>query len=118
MPERSTRFAALSSAVQREAAPEWRPRCDIYRTRSGWLLKFDLAGVRPEDVSVRTQGCRVTVSGRRRDWLLEAGYSYYSMEISYNRFERTIDLPCELQNPEITLEFRDGILLVRVATER
>ena len=76
-----------------EAAERWQPPVDVYRSPRGWLLKFDLAGVRPEDVQVRIAGSRVTVSGVRRDWILEQGYSYHSMEISYNRFERVIELP-------------------------
>ncbi len=97
-----------------EAAECWQPPVDVYRSPRGWLLKFDLAGVRPEDVRVRIAGRRVTVSGVRRDWVLEEGYSYHSMEISYNRFERTIELPGDLTNAEFALEARDGLLLVRV----
>ena len=52
-------------------------------------MKFDLAGVRPEDVMVTVRGRRVSVSGVRRDLMVEEGCSYYSMEISYNRFERS-----------------------------
>ncbi len=87
---------------------------DVYRKGCGWLLKFDLAGVRPEDVRVRIGGSRVTVTGIRRDWVVEEGYSYHSMEISYNRFERTVELPGDLSNAEYSLEARDGLLLVRV----
>ncbi|HEX8986296.1 MAG TPA: Hsp20/alpha crystallin family protein [Bryobacteraceae bacterium] len=103
-------FAAARAAEE----PCWRPSVDIYRTRGGWLLKFDLAGVRMEDVSVQVQGCRIRVSGVRRDWLLEQDASYYSMEIAYSRFERTIELPCHLENPGVNLEGRDGLLIVRI----
>jgi HSP20 family protein len=95
----------------------WRPSADIYRTRDGWLLKFDLAGVRPEDVMVTVRGRRVSVSGVRRDLMVEEGCSYYSMEISYNRFERLIEMPADLQNAKITMEARNGLLLVRMITE-
>jgi len=95
----------------------WQPSADIYRTRNGWLLKFDLAGVRPEDVTVSVRGRRVSVSGVRRDFIAEEGCSYYSMEISYNRFERSLEMPVNLENARITLEARDGLLLVRMVTE-
>lgn len=78
------------------------------------MLKFDLAGVLPQDVKVRISGSRVTVSGARRDWVIEQGYSHHSMEISYNRFERTVELPGDLSDAEYSLEARDGLLLVRV----
>jgi HSP20 family protein len=103
-------FAAQLPAEE----PCWRPSVDIYRKRDAWLLKFDLAGVRMEDVSVHVQGCRIRVSGVRRDWLLEQDASYYSMEIAYSRFERTIELPCHLDNPVVSLEGRDGLLIVRI----
>ncbi|HOK45618.1 MAG TPA: Hsp20/alpha crystallin family protein [Bryobacteraceae bacterium] len=102
-------------SLQSEERTYWRPSVDVYRTPNGWLLKFDLAGVRPEDVHVEVQGCLIRVSGVRRDLLAEEAGSYYSMEISYNRFERTISLPCEFANPHVSLEGRDGILIVRVS---
>ena len=95
----------------------WAPPADVYRTRDGWLLKFDLAGVRLEDVLVTVRGRRITVSGSRRDLMAEEGCSYYSMEISYNRFERTIEMPSSLDNARVMLEARDGILMVRVRIE-
>jgi HSP20 family protein len=98
-----------------ETQENWTPPVDVYRKgKCGWLLKFDLAGVRPEDVRVRVGQSRVTVSGVRRDWVVEQGYSYHSMEISYNRFERTVELPGDLSGAEYSLEARDGLLLVRV----
>jgi HSP20 family molecular chaperone IbpA len=39
------------------------------------------------------------------------------MEIAYNRFERTLELPCDLELARITVEGRDGMLLLRVATK-
>lgn len=100
-----------------DARALWQPSADIYRTRNGWLLKFDLAGVRPEDVKVSVRGRRVSVSGVRRDLIVEEGCSYYSMEISYNRFERSLEMPADLENARITLEARNGLLLVRMITE-
>ena len=92
----------------------WHPPVDVYRKGETWLLKFDLAGVRPEDVRVRLARSRVTVSGVRKDWVVEHGYQYHSMEISYNRFERTVELPGDLSGAEYSLEARDGLLFVRV----
>ena len=39
------------------------------------------------------------------------------MEISYNRFERTFEMPVTIENSRITLQAKDGILLVRMSTE-
>src|SRR5271155_1198201 len=100
-----------------EMPAPWEPSVDVYQTRNGWLLKFDLAGVRPEDVTVSVSGRRVTVSGVRRDTSVEEGCSYYAMEISYNRFERALEMPVNLASARVTIEARNGLLLVRMITE-
>jgi len=95
----------------------WRPLADVFRTRDGWLLKFDLAGVGHDDVTVSIRGRLVTVAGQRRDAIVEEGFSHYSMEITYSRFERTIEMPCSLENARVAVEARDGFLLVRMVDE-
>jgi len=39
------------------------------------------------------------------------------MEISYNRFERSLELPCELDQMAVDTEYRDGMLIVRLTCE-
>lgn len=95
----------------------WKPAVDVYRTRDGWLLKFDLAGVRPEDIQLTIRGSRLTVRGVRRDWNLEEGCSCYQMEIAYSHFERSIELPAALDRARLSTELREGMLLVRIQKE-
>src|SRR5271168_5653020 len=110
-------------STQNKPSPErmwsasWQPSADIYRTSDGWLVKFDLAGVQLDDVSVTLKGRRLSISGVRRDSFLEEGSSYYSMEISYNRFERSLLMPANLENARVTIVAREGLLLVRMITE-
>jgi HSP20 family molecular chaperone IbpA len=113
MPERKNLWPLFPA----ESEPGWRPSADVCRTRSGWLLKFDLAGVGLEDVTVSVRGRQVHIIGHRRDLILEEGFSHYSMEISYSRFERTIEMPCNLESARVSLEARDGFLLVRMVNE-
>ncbi len=95
----------------------WRPSADVYRAPDGWLVKFDLAGVRPEDIRLEASGRRLTVRGCRRDWTATEGHSHYTLEISYSTFERSVELPCDLEPAGIATEYRDGMLLVRIRTE-
>jgi len=100
-----------------EQTAEWRPATDVYRTPEGWLVKFELAGVRPEDVELTARGRALRVRGRRRDCCLEPGCRQVHMEIAYSRFERQVELPGDLQRARIDTEFRDGMLLVRIFRE-
>jgi HSP20 family protein len=95
----------------------WRPCADIYRTRHGWLVKVELAGVPRDDITIQVHGSRLTISGIRRDRCIAEGCSCYTMEISYSRFERSMDLPFEVAAARLAAECRDGMLLIHVATE-
>src|SRR5262245_25952821 len=99
----------------------WRPNMDVYRTKTGWLVKFELAGVRAQDIDLVVLGGQMTLRGVRRDSVLEAARKsgepspvHYRMEIGYSRFERSVELPCDLKRAEITPEYRDGLLLVHI----
>lgn len=95
----------------------WRPSVDIYHCRSGWLIKCDVAGVRRQDVQTTISGRRLTISGVRRDWSVVEGNRAYSLEIAYDRFERTIELPCDIEQARLDIDYRDGMLLVAIKTE-
>jgi HSP20 family protein len=100
------------------AEVRWRPAADVYQTCDSWILKFDLAGVKLDDILIEAHGSRIFLSEMRRDWVLEGVCSCYLMEISYNRFERIIELPSDLEGARLDSEIQDGILMVRITNTR
>ena len=96
---------------------DWSPQADIYRTPTGWVVKFDLAGVRPDEVTVEKSRSHLRVRGVRRDRFVTKGYRHHSMEISYSRFERTIPLPCRADRCSMQTEFVEGMLVVTLEEE-
>jgi HSP20 family protein len=94
--------------------PPWVPAADVYRTGHGWLVKFDLAGVRPEDVELTAGGNTLTLRGVRRDCTREEVCRVYRMEIAYNRFERILELPLDVGRADISTDYRDGMLLIHI----
>lgn len=100
-----------------ERPQPWQPSADVYRTKDGWLVKFDLAGVQIADITVTIRGRRLVISGVRRDSFQEEGSSHYSMEISYNRFERSLLMPANLENARVSIAAGEGLLMVRMIPE-
>lgn len=90
----------------------WRPPADIYRTRDGWLVKLEVAGVRPSDLDIRVSGSTLRVGGVRRDLVVREAQHAHSMEISYNRFERRLDFPEPLDPYSAETRYQDGMLLI------
>ena len=92
----------------------WCPPVDVYEVPHGWLVKFDLAGVRFDDLDLSVQGRKLILRGVRRDSVIEQGQRSYSMEISYEHFDRCIQLPGEVDSAGITTNYQDGMLIVRL----
>jgi HSP20 family protein len=107
-----------AQAVAGLAAACWQPPVDVYQTEEGWLVKFDLAGVRRDEIQLQASGQRLTLQGKRRDSSVGQGCRSYRLEINYSQFERSVELPHDLEQADIATEYRDGMLLVRIASEK
>lgn len=95
----------------------WCPAADVYRTTEGWIVKVDLAGVKPADVDVIIDGDLLRISGSRRDGTCGEGVSHYQLEITYSRFEKMIRFPRSIEHASIERDYRDGLLILRLREE-
>lgn len=112
----SRRFGELFlSGARAFQQTQWQPAVDVCRTARGWLLKYELAGVLPEELELVVSGRTVSLRGARRDMRVDERQESFCMEISYNQFERKLELPCDLSAMEIYSEYRDGMLIVRLS---
>ncbi len=104
-------FVSAARAFQQT---HWQPAVDVCRTARGWLLKYELAGVLPTDIQLSVAGRTITLRGARRDTRVAERQESYWMEISYNQFERALELPCDISAMDIATEYHDGMLLVQL----
>jgi len=96
----------------------WCPAADVYRSTDGWIVKVDLAGVRPADVEVIIDGDLLRISGSRRDGTCGEGVSHYQLEITYSRFEKMIRFPRSIEHASIERDYHDGLLILRLREEQ
>ena len=99
---------------QRMSERNWAPAADVYRTREGWLVKVDLAGVRPEEIEITVAGRVLVVAGCRRDTVLSETVAYHQLEITYSSFEKTLRFPCPIEGARVETDYRDGLLIIRL----
>ena len=92
----------------------WCPAADVYRSQDGWIVKVDLAGVKPADVEVIIDGDLLRISGSRRDATCGEGISHYQLEITYSRFEKMIRFPRSIEHASIDRDYRDGLLILQL----
>ena len=96
----------------------WCPAADVYRTKEGWIVKVDLAGIKPADIEVKIDGPILRISGSRRDSTCGEGISHYQLEITYSRFEKMIQFPRSIEHASIDRDYRDGLLILRLREEQ
>ena len=110
-------FRSMGSRETRPSGRLWCPAADVYRTSNGWIVKVDLAGIRPADIKITIDGRVLRISGSRRDGICGEGVSHYQLEITYSRFEKTIQFPRSIEHASIARDYYDGLLILRLQEE-
>ena len=92
----------------------WNPAADVYRSGKGWIVKVDLAGISTDDLKIELDDSLLRISGCRRDRFYREGFTYHQMEITYSRFEKTIQFPCTIEDASMEHDYRDGLLIIHL----
>jgi HSP20 family protein len=107
--------------AQRRVTPSsrlWNPAADVYRASDGWVVKVDLAGICSDELQVELHESILSIRGCRRDTHYREGFVYQQMEITYSRFEKSIQFPAPIEGASIRQDYSDGFLIINVRTEQ
>ena len=96
----------------------WNPAADVYRSSEGWIVKVDLAGVCMEELEIEIRGAILSIRGCRKDTHIREGCVYHQMEITYSRFEKSIQFPRPIEGAAIRQDYSDGFLIIDVRREQ
>jgi HSP20 family protein len=105
-------FHFLGSSKKFQSGQLWYPAADVYQTADGWIVKVELAGVSVEDVEIDIQGNVLHIAGCRKDRSCGVGMAYHQMEITYSRFEKTLQFPAAIEGARIEHNFDNGLLII------
>lgn len=99
----------------RGAAGRRFPRIDMVRRPDGdYVVLVDLPGVARDQVTVTTLGGELTVAGERSRPELEEGSEALRTERGYGAFRRTLRLPPDIREEDVSARLEDGVLEVRL----
>ena len=95
-----------------KASSTFLPAADFYETTEGLVLRLELAGVAPEEVSLSLAGHELLVRGQRRPPSREGIRRFIHLEMAYGLFERRFVLPIAVDPQAVQARYADGILEV------
>jgi HSP20 family protein len=89
---------------------EWYPSLESYTKGGNLIIKADLPGVDPKEVSISVVDDRLTIKGERKEKREEREGECFFCETSYGRFERTVTLPEGVDTEKIKASYKNGVL--------
>ncbi len=96
------------------AGQDWAPSADIYEKDGHLVVKAELPGVDRDDISVTVEDGDLVLQGERRAEDEVEEDAFYRMERFTGTFYRRFALPDGIDEGQITAEYKDGVLEVRI----
>jgi HSP20 family protein len=105
-------FGGRSGApLSRETGGQiWAPDVEVFQRDNELIIKADLPGLKPDEVSVDVTENAVIIQGERKREHEEEREGYYQSERIYGSFYRVIPLPEGAISDQAKATFREGVL--------
>jgi HSP20 family protein len=105
-------FAPWDRDRSRWQADGWMPAIESYVENGTLMIKADLPGIDPKEVSISVGENRLTIEGERKHEENKEGKDYRYREVAYGKFSRTVALPDGVDTDAITATYKDGVLAI------
>lgn len=98
-----------------EAGPEEAELAvDMHQTPTEIIIKTMVAGVRPEDLQISISREMITIRGSRSAQQESRGGDFFTQELYWGAFTRTIMLPQEVEADNAEATEKHGLLTIRL----
>ena len=87
---------------------------DVYQTNSDIVVQTMVAGVRPEDLELTISRDMITIRGKREESRTINEENFFTKELYWGSFSRTILLPAEVDPEEAEAIEKHGLLTIKL----
>ena len=127
-PKRNTQGSSISSAdlllrahdlLNPFAVGSWTPPVDICQTEGCVLVRIELPGIDPSDLTLSFQGDSLRIQGFKREQPQSRKLlCFYCLERRYGRFDRQIAIKGVLNPGRSRARLRNGVLTVEIPKQK
>ena len=89
---------------------EWAPTLEVVEKEGRLVARFELPGLKKEEIAVTVNEEGLTVTGERKREEEKKNHNWYRTERTYGKFVRTVPLPGGVNTAEIKATFQNGVL--------
>jgi HSP20 family protein len=93
---------------------QWDPTLDISEGRKDITVKAEIPGIEAKNFDISIDGRLLTIKGEKKQEQKEEEETYYRVERSYGYFNRTIQLPAEVNPNKVNATYKRGILKIKL----
>lgn len=93
---------------------DWSPLIDVSENDKEFVIRAEITDVKKEDVKVSVENGMLCITGERHLEKEKKGQKYHRIERAYGSFERSMSLPDNCKPDNMTAEYKDGMLTLRI----
>ncbi len=83
---------------------------DVFETDDALVVSAPVPGIKPEEVEINITGNTLVIKGETKAEEREEKGNYLRQEVRYGSFERSMDLPTDVQADKAEAVFENGML--------
>ena len=88
----------------------WAPVIESKVDNGNLIIKADLPGIDPKEVSISVLGNQLTIEGERKREEKKEEKDYFYQEVAYGKFSRSIPLPEGVEADKVKANYKNGVL--------
>ena len=90
------------------------PRVNVFEDEKNLVIEAETPGLEKKDVKVTLHNDVLTISGERKREIKTDKENYFHLESCYGSFERSINLPVEVDTEHVDASFKNGLLKIQL----
>lgn len=112
--ERALNEVWQAPQIKKSMSSAFTPAVDVHETEDSYLLSLDVPGIPQEAIKIEAHDGRLTISGERSSLNTSDEKHFKRVERSFGRFERSFQLPQNVDQTKIQARYENGVLEVMV----
>ncbi|WP_231424503.1 Hsp20/alpha crystallin family protein [Pedobacter sp. Leaf250] len=105
----------FSDAVTKNKMVDKSPNVNIYENETSYIIELAAPGLKKEDFQINLKKDTLSVWAEVKNDETQVAKDFTRKEFDYSSFARSFNLPDSADGDQITAEYKDGILNIKIS---